>query len=258
VDEGSGKVIVLLHGNPTWSFLYRHIIEDLKGEFRVIAPDYPGFGLSYAANGYDFKASTQAKSMNEFIDKLGLDSFSIMIQDWGGPIGLDIAEHHQEQIDGLIIGNTWAWPLERVGHKAFSTLFGGYVGQFLAWSGNGVSKFFMYKGVEKSLNDKVLAMYYAPFEKTEDRKQTHIFPAELWDADVFLSKVYARLPALSKKPVLIVWGEDDFAFQGPERERFEEIFENSKTLLLKDAGHFIQEDAPHEISAAIKAWYHDR
>ena len=82
-----------------------------------------------------------------------------------------------------------------------------------------------------------------------------LFVLRFWDADLFLSKVHKGLASIADKPALIVWGEEDFAFQEPERERFESIFKNHKTILLKDAGHFIQEDAPHKISDEIKAWY---
>jgi haloalkane dehalogenase len=132
VDEGEGDVLLLLHGNPTWSFLYRKMIEELKGDFRVIAPDYAGFGLSYASKDFSYKADAQAKLMNEFLTKMDLKDVTIMVQDWGGPIGFNIAITQPERVKAFIIGNTWAWELERAGHKAFSTLFGGYVGQFIS------------------------------------------------------------------------------------------------------------------------------
>lgn len=98
-------------------------------------------------------------------------------------------------------------------------------------------------------------MYHAPFKEQESRKATHIFPAQLWDAESFLDNVHKGLPSLSNKPALIVWGLEDFAFQEPERKRFESIFTNHKTVLLEEAGHFIQEDAPEKIVNAIKKWY---
>ena len=255
VDEGKGDVILLLHGNPTWSFLYRKMILDLKDDFRVIAPDYAGFGLSYAPEGFGYKADEQAALINEFVQKLNLTEITVMVQDWGGPIGFNLAIKQPQRVKALIIGNTWAWPLERTGHKLFSTVFGGYIGQSMAYTYDGIVSFFMSVGVEKELSNEVLEMYHAPFADRQNRKQTHIFPAELWDAQTFLSAVYKGLPSISDKPVLIVWGMEDFAFQVPERERFESIFKNHKTLLLENSGHFIQEDAPHKITDAIKNWY---
>ncbi|HFE48433.1 MAG TPA: alpha/beta fold hydrolase [Chromatiaceae bacterium] len=254
VDEGEGPVLLLLHGNPTWSFLYRHLIAALRDDYRVIAPDYPGFGLSSAPPDYTFTASEQAASMSEFVERLDLRGVTLMVQDWGGPIGFAIAEAYPRRFDAFIIGNTWAWPLERGGHKVFSTLMGGWPGQFAAWCCNGVVRFFLSQGMRRELSEAERAMYFAPFEARDSRTPTHVFPAQLWDADAFLRKVRAGLPGLSGRPALIVWGQADFAFQKPERERFEQLFPNHQTLLLENAGHFIQEDAPDEIIAAIHAW----
>ena len=255
LDEGKGPILLLLHGNPTWSFLYRNIIEELKTDFRLIVPDYPGFGLSKAPQDYSFTAREHAEVISEFITKLGITDFSIMMQDWGGPIGFYIAEKHTKKVNGLIIGNTWTWPLERTGHKVFSTLMGGWPGQFGAWCCNAIVHFFMTQGVEKKLTENEMAMYLAPFENRSDRKATHVFPAQLWDSTPFLEQVYSEINSLNHLPALIVWGQKDFAFQEPERSRFEQLFPNHQTVLLENAGHFIQEDAPEEVSESIRQWY---
>ncbi|MCI0399976.1 MAG: alpha/beta fold hydrolase [Gammaproteobacteria bacterium] len=255
VDAGQGPVLLLLHGNPTWSFLYRDVIAALKNDFRLIAPDYPGFGLSSAPEGYDFTAAEHAATMSDFVERLDLKDVTIMMQDWGGPIGFAVAENLPNRVSGFIIGNTWAWPLERTGHKVFSTLMGGWPGQVAAWCCNGVVRFFMSKGVVDTLTDAEMAMYLAPFADRHVRTPTHVFPAQLWDAKPFLQDVYSGLPSLSDRPALIVWGLEDFAFQEPERTRFEALFPNHQTVLLKNAAHFIQEDAPGEIANAIRGWH---
>jgi haloalkane dehalogenase len=255
VDEGERPVLLLLHGNPTWSFLYRHLIAELKSDFRVLAPDYPGFGLSTAPREYGFTPAEHAASMMELVERLDLHGVTLMMQDWGGPIGFAIAERQAARLDGFVIGNTWAWPLERTGHKVFSTLMGGWPGQFAAWCCNGVVRFFLSQGMERNLSAAELAMYLAPFAERAMRMPTHVFPAQLWEADTFLQTVYDGLPELSERPALIVWGLKDFAFQEPERSRFESLFPKHRTVLLENAGHFIQEDAPEEIAAAIRDWH---
>lgn len=254
LDEGQGPVLLLLHGNPTWSFLYRKIIPGLKGQFRLIAPDYPGFGLSTAPEGYGFTAAEQVDAVAELVDKLGLRDYTIMMQDWGGPIGFAVALKHPERIRGFVIGNTWAWPLMRTGQHAFSRLMGGPVGQAMARCCHGVVRTFMKIGVETRIDAKALQMYLAPFEGARDRAPTHIFPRELRSAEPLLTELQKRLVELSEKPALIVWGERDFAFQEGERMRFEQLFPNHRTVLLPRAGHFIQEDAPDEIVKAIKSF----
>ncbi len=255
VDEGQGPLLLLLHGNPTWSFLYRKIILGLRDRFRCVSPDYPGFGLSTASAGYGFTAAEHAAVMAEFVDALDLRDFTIMMQDWGGPIGFSIALRHPDRVRGFIIGNTWAWPLERFGQKIFSRIMGGPIGQTLAWCCNGIVHLFMSQGVATGLDKRALKMYLAPFKKRRDRGPTYIFPRQLRAARTFLAETYKGLRNLADKPVLIVWGQKDFAFQEPERSRFEQLFPNHKTVLLPNAGHFFQEDAPDEIVHAVRGWF---
>jgi len=255
IDEGTGPTILLLHGNPTWSFLYRDIITNLKDEFRLLAPDYPGFGLSHAAENYSFTAQEHARAISEFVQIMELDDFAIMMQDWGGPIGFHVALQNPKRVSRFIIGNTWAWPLQRTGQVVFSKTMGGWIGQLGAWCCNAVVRFFMSKGVVNKLKPNILEMYLAPFRQRHQRSATHIFPAQLTDAKIFLSQIQQQLDSLSDLPALLVWGMQDFAFQKPEHTRLESIFKQHQTVLLKNAGHFIQEDAPDEIAIAIRQFY---
>jgi len=254
VDEGTGPALLLLHGNPTWSFVYRHLIAELRNTYRVVVPDYPGFGLSTAPGSFRFSAEEQANAMIEFVCRLDLCDMTIMMQDWGGPIGFAIAERYPERVAGFVVGNTWAWPIERFGQRVFSTLMGGWPGRVAAWSCNGVVRFFLSRGVVHSLSSAELSMYLAPFSSRTARRPTHIFPAQLRGAGEFLQKVHDNLPPLCEKPALLVWGSRDFAFRNPERERFEKLFRHHETVLLDRAGHFVQEDAPVEIASAIQVW----
>jgi len=255
LDEGDGPVLLLLHGNPAWSFLYRKIIPRLSRSFRCIAPDLPGFGFSTAARGFGFTAREQAGAVLELVDRLDLSGISVMMQDWGGPIGLWVALQRPERFERLIIGNTWAWPFDRRGPRMFSALMGGLPGRASAYAFNGVVRFFFRKGVEKPLPPEVLAMYHAPFWRRATRRPTHVFPRELTAAEPFLREVQAGLPALARKPALILWGDSDFAFKEHERARFRATFPDHRDVTLPGAGHFIQEDAPEAICAAIEEWF---
>jgi len=131
IDEGQGPVLLMFHGNPSWSFLYRKMIQHLKNDFRCIAFDYPGFGLSEAPKGYDFSAKTHSLVAEEFINKLKLEDVIIIGQDWGGPIGLGWAGRNPNKIKGAVLGNTWAWPLAgNLRFEAFSWLMGGPIGRW--------------------------------------------------------------------------------------------------------------------------------
>ncbi|VAW78065.1 Haloalkane dehalogenase 2 [hydrothermal vent metagenome] len=258
VDEGVGQVILMLHGNPTWSFLYRKMIMSLKNNTRCIAPDYPGFGLSLAPSGYDYFPTSHADVICEFIEKLQLNNIIIVMQDWGGPIGLKIAETFPERVSGLVIGNTWAWPLKgNPKFEVFSWLMGGPIGRWMALSFNGVWRFFMQKGFIKKLGRKELAMYEAPFIDKTNRLPTSIFPRQLVKAYEFEEAVELGLQVLRDKPVLLLWGNKDFAFKKYELERFKATFPNHCYHSL-DAGHFWQDEKGELASTYINDWIKDK
>lgn len=257
VDEGAGPTLLLLHGNPAWSFLYREIIAGLKDRFRCVSLDYPGFGLSAAAEGYGYLPADHAGVVAAFIDELGLDEISVMVQDWGGPIGLWNAQREPERFRALIIGNTWAWPVDGDRHfKRFSKLMGGGFGRFLIRNFNAFVNMVVPKGVRRGrLERRVMQAYRRPFPTGDSRLPTHIFPREILESREFLGAIEAGLERLSGKPALILWGDRDIAFRDIERERFEGLFTDHRIVVLEGAGHFIQEDAAAEIVPAIRAWW---
>jgi haloalkane dehalogenase len=110
VDEGDGPVLLLMHGNPIYSFLYRELITGLRDRFRCIAIDYPGFGLSTAPPGYRFTPAEHADIIEKVVQRLDLTGITMMVQDWGGPIGFAVATRNPERFSAFVIGNTWAWP----------------------------------------------------------------------------------------------------------------------------------------------------
>jgi haloalkane dehalogenase len=255
VDEGAGETLLLLHGNPTWSFLYRKIIAALKSDYRCVALDYPGYGMSDAPRGYGFTPREHSMVLERFVDRLGLKDLTIMVQDWGGPIGLGLAGRRPELVRRLIIGNSFAWPL--VGDKnveRFSALMGGPIGRSLTLLFNFVPKVFFARGFAKPISPEVRAMYLAPWRKRSRRLASVIAPRQLIKAAPFLREVEASLPRLKDLPALIVWGEKDFAFRDKQRARFEQVFPRHKTVLLPDASHFLQEDAGEDIARAFMAF----
>jgi haloalkane dehalogenase len=260
VDEGSGPVLLMLHGNPTWSFLYRDIIRALVPHWRCIALDYPGFGLSTAPREYDFRPASHARVVEAFVRALDLTEVTLMVQDWGGPVGLWVAEHQPERCAGLVLGNTWAWPVNGDPHfEWFSRLVGGPLGRFLIHRFNAFVNVLIPLGVRRGrVPRKVMEAYRGPFRERRRRRPTAIFPREILGSRAFLAEVEAGLPRLGHLPALIVWGDADFAFRRRERERFEKALPHHRTVELRGAGHFIQEDAAGEIVDALEAWRRDR
>lgn len=255
VDEGRGETILMLHGNPTWSFLYRKMIPALKDRFRCVAPDYPGFGLSAAHPGFGYHPAEHSRVVEGFAGQLGLDDITLVVQDWGGPIGLGFAGRNPERIKRLVVGNTWAWPVTSETHlKVFSALMGGPLGRAMALTFNGVVRGFLKEGFARPLPPAVKRMYLAPFGPKNRRLPTSIFPRQIVAAADYLREVESGLPRLADKPVLFTWGMRDVAFRADYLRRFEGIFPNHKTIELPEARHFWQEDAGEEAAQAIRAW----
>ena len=257
VDEGTGPVLLMLHGNPTWSFVFRHLIAALRDRFRCVAPDLPGFGLSVAPRGFGFLPEEHADVVTAFVDRLDLRTFTPVVQDWGGPIGFHVAGRDPSRIERLVIGNTWSWPVNDDPHFAwFSRVMGGTAGRLLIRRYNAFVNLMIPAGVRRRrVPPDVMRAYRAPFPAPDRREPTHIFPRSILASRTFLVECEAALKKLSDKPALIVWASDDFAFRGKERERFERALPRHETVGLDGAGHFVWEDAPDEVASALRQWW---
>ena len=255
VDEGAGPVLLLLHGNPTFSFLYRKIISGLRDRFRLIAPDLPGFGLSAARAGYDFKPQSHSRVVEAFARALGLKDVALFVQDWGGPVGLGFAGRKPDLIKALVVGNTWAWPVNGDLHfESFSRIMGGAIGRHFIVRNNAFVNLMMPAGTPKSrISPEILEIYRAALPP-ERRAASAIFPREILASREFLAETERGLTALKDKPALILWGNKDVAFRDKERRRFEALFASRRTTILDGAGHYIQEESPAEIVDAIRNW----
>jgi haloalkane dehalogenase len=255
VDEGSGPPLLLLHGNPTWSFLYRDVVRGLRDRFRCLAVDLPGFGLSQPPRGFGFTPAEHARVVGALVAHLDLADVTLMVQDWGGPIGFDVATRAPERFRAFVLGNTWAWPKADPGTQVFSRLLGGPVGRRLIAQRNLFVERVLPAGVRRGpLPAPVMAAYRGPFPTPGSRRPTAVFPREILASRPFLADVERRLPRLRDRPALLVWPTADVAFRDRERRRWEDVFPEHHTVLLEGAGHYIQEDAPEEFVAAIRAW----
>ena len=234
------------------------MIPALRDQFRCVALDYPGYGMSAATEGYSYKPADHSRILEQFVDQLGLLDITLMVQDWGGPIGLGLAGRRPELFRRFVIGNTWAWPLNGNRRVAmFSWVMGGPIGRALTRAFNFVPRVFFRRGLSRDAGPEVVALYLVPWREPARRQAAVIAPRQLIQASGYLAQVEAGLPALADRPALIVWGIEDFAFRDAERRRFEVAFPNHRTVLLSRASHFLQEDAGEEIAAQLKAWYRE-
>jgi haloalkane dehalogenase len=253
IDEGNGPPILLCHGNPTWSFLYRDIIVALRDRFRCIAPDYLGFGLSERPSGFGYKIDEHAGVVGEFVDHLGIDGFLTMGQDWGGPIGMAVAVERAVRVRGVVLGNTWFWPTDVLTTKIFSKVMSSPPMQRAILQRNFFVERMIPLGTERRPSDAVMAHYRAVQPSPAARLGVAEMPKQLLAARPFLGRLAREVPAkLGAKPALFIWGMKDFAFRpGPSIPTMRATFPDHVLVELPNAKHFIQEDAPAQIAAAI-------
>lgn len=257
VDEGSGPTLLFLHGNPTWSFLWRDTIRGLRDDFRCIALDYPGFGLSTPKPGYRYLPEEHVDVVTGLVDALGLDALTLVGQDWGGPIGLAAALRRPGRFERLVLANTWAWPVNGdLYYEAFSRIGGSLPVRFLVHRFNLLVNVFIPTGHRRRKPTADEMTHYRLALGTPERRQASaILPSRILDSRALLSEVEAGLADLAHLPTLIVWGDADIAFRAQERERLQAAFPEHETVIVEGAGTYVESDAPKEFVAAIRRWY---
>ncbi len=266
VDVGGadGKpTVVLLHGNPTWSFLYRDIIRKISRDCRAVAPDYIGFGLSdkpQQESWYTLENHTRA--ITEFIDRLALKNIVLVVQDWGGPIGLQYALDHPGNVKGMLIMNTWAWPEPSPYHASifpWKLWHAPFIGAFHFSRLNVLVErglFHATGSFEKMQSGPVLEGYRLPFATPESRIGMLAFPRNIplqpgdlnWDRMARIEQGLRTLPF----PCRLLWGQKDMVFPPENAYRFQEaIPQCPPPRMIPNGRHFVQEDAPDEIAEEI-------
>ena len=265
VDEGprdAPLTFLLLHGNPTWGFLYRNFIERLSKRFRVIAPDHVGFGRSDKPREPRwYTLARHIANLGKVADELGAANVVPVMQDWGGPIGMGWATRNPDRVKGVVVLNTAAFVREPPVKLPliFKLLVLGKGGWKRVTQRNFFVEFFLPKGAVQPLD---LDPYRAPFPTSDDRVGMARFPQlipetknqghESWHT---MAEIEDGLARLREKPALICWAQKDRAFRKPALDRWQRVFSRiDGPHLLPAAGHFLQEDAPGAILDNIERW----
>ncbi len=252
IDEGAGRPVVMFHGNPTWSFLYRKVIQQLSGRFRCVAMDYPGFGLSERPSGYGYTSEEHARVIGKLVDHLNLDGFIVVGQDWGGPIGMTVATERASRVAGTVFANTWYWPATG-SLVTFSLVMSSPPLQWLILHRNSFVNFIMPRSVAIPMDANVFKSYQDAQPNPEARRGVAEFPRQIRLARPMLERLAATAPkALGAKPMELVWAMKDPAF-GNEQviARWQLDFPSANLTRLANANHYIQEDAPDAVAAAV-------
>jgi haloalkane dehalogenase len=254
IDEGEGPTLLFLHGNPTWSFLWRKVIVALRDRFRCVALDDPGFGLSEHPDGYGYTPKEHSEIVAEVMRALDLEDVTIVGHDWGGPIGMRVALDELPRVRGLVMSNTWYWPSEVRRFKLFSRVMSSRFLQRLIVNRNLFVERLLPRGVKNELSGPVMEHYRGPLPSPETREGVAILPSQMMSASFWLGETAHCAPRMLKKlPMLLVWGVQDFAFTPRFMDRFRADFPNV-TLHRVDARHYVPEDAPQEFADAVASF----
>lgn len=260
VDEGAGPPLVMVHGNPAWSFLYRHLIRGLSDTHRCVAMDHIGFGLSDQPPGWSYRAEDHARNLDALLEHLALEDVTLVVQDWGGPIGLSYALRHPERVRRIVLLNTWMWPVDDDPYYALiSRVAGGPVGRILIRRLNLFARVGMplLFGDRSKLPPHVHRQYLRPLGRPEVRQGCWRFTGEILGATSWLRSLWAARHRLAGKPVLVLWGMADLAFRTRELERwlaFLREVTDAEVHRLAGVGHFVQEELGPELVPPVAAF----
>ncbi|MDJ1467532.1 alpha/beta fold hydrolase [Cytophagaceae bacterium DM2B3-1] len=254
VDQGEGEPVVMLHGNPGWSFEYRNVIKHVSFSMRCIVPDLIGFGLSDKPFNWSYLPEEHASNIELFLDSLNLSKITLVVNDWGGPIGLSYAIRYPQKIKKIILLNTWLWPVDQDPHFVrFSKMMGGEVGRFLITHFNIFGKVVVRQAVgdKRKLTSEIHRHYYQHLEKKSDRKGCTVFPKEIVGSSEWLKTLWAQREKINHIPTTIIWGMKDIAFRPTDLEQWITSCPQAKVIRLNAVGHFPQEEAPEIIVQQI-------
>ena len=258
IDEGVGEPIVFIHGNPSWSFEFRHLIKSLSSEFRCLALDHIGFGLSDSSDDEaDYSILAHSANFKALMDYLQLNNISLYMGDWGGPIGLDFARSYPDKVKRIIITNTWSWPVQRDPHFVmFSLMMSSWLGRYLIRRFN----IFVDKVLPKATGKKDVltpqAMdHYRNAQKTiSSRSASAALPREIIKQTKWLDSIWNDRQTFVGLPALILWGNKDIAFRKKELDRWQSELAEAEVHQYNDCGHFLAEENPEQIAPLIASF----
>jgi cis-3-alkyl-4-acyloxetan-2-one decarboxylase len=265
LDEGSGEPVVMLHGNPTWSFYFRHLVDALRGSHRVIVPDHIGCGLSDKPDDsrYTYTLASRVDDLELLLDHLGLyRELTLVMHDWGGLIGMAYAARHPERIARLVVSNTAAFhkPSAKSMPRALAICRNLSVGAFLVRGLNLFCNGTAWIGCKQQpMTRELRQAYIAPYDSWGHRIAILRFVQDipLSPADrgyELVSWVQDRLGALRAVPMLLLWGMKDFVFDHHFLEEWTRRFPEARVHRFPQAGHYVFEDEADAINGLVTSF----
>lgn len=257
LDEGSGPTLLFVHGTPTWSFEWRQQVKALAPRFRCVALDLVGMGLSDRPKTFAYTPEAHAAALSEFVTGLDLREVTLIVHDFGGPIGLPLALENPSRVKRLVALNTFGWSLENDADvRRPALLLGGGLGRWLYEYANLSLRVIMPSAFadRKTLTPDIHKQYLLVFQDPGARgKVLHAFARALLGSNQFYREIGARLDALRRIPVLIVWGTKDPAFRETQLDRWIAALPHARVVRLP-VGHWPQEEEPAAVNAALQSF----
>lgn len=260
-DEGAGDPVVLLHGNPSWSFMYRRLIPLLRSNFRVVVPDHIGCGLSDKPGDqeYEYTLARRTADLEDFLDQIQVEETSFVLHDWGGPIGMSYAVRNPRRISKVALLNTAGFllPPGKSIHWTLRWCRRSLVAALLIRGANAFSIGATRLGVKKKLPHDVRKAYMAPYDSWSNRIAVLRFiqdiPLDREDPSyTYLEETQEKLSRLEGKPFSIFWGEDDFIFDLDFLDEWVRRFPDAEVHRYPHGGHYLLEDCFERVSAGLK------
>lgn len=255
LDEGQGEPIVCVHGNPTWSFYYRRLVQDNRETRRVIVPDHIGCGLSDKPQQYNYTLQQHIANLEELLDTLRPEPFTLVVHDWGGPIGLGYAVRHPEMVKRLLILNTAAFRSQQM-YPGIALARVPVLGDLLVRGLNAFLWGSFLINTKHLMENDVYAGYLYPYSSWSRRigilRFVQDIPLKPSDTSYgTLADIEDHLDVLQDKPISFVWGGLDRVFNDHFLAEWQRRFPKAKFTRLDNAGHWITEDAPLRIQHAL-------
>lgn len=261
VDEGEGEPVVMVHGTPAWSFLYRDLIRALAPRYRCIAPDHLGYGLSDKPVDGAYRPADHAMRLRALVEHLRLPSVTLVVHDYGGPIGLSYAIDQPAAVRSLVLLNTWMWSLRGEPFaEVAGRVGGGPIGRLLIGRLNLEARvlFRAVWGDRSRLSAALHQQYVRPFPAPSDREAMWVLARELLDSSEWYDALWSRRDAIRDIPALLLWGLSDPIFGKRYLARWQELFTSARTIGFPRAGHFVQEEEHHAVAEEVQRFLADR
>ena len=259
LDQGQGRTIVMLHGNPTWSFYYRNLVSLLHDNYRVIVPDHMGCGFSAKPQDYSYTLKTHIDNLESLLGERGIDKFSLVVHDWGGAIGMGLALRYPERVESIVVLNTAAFRSPRIPLR-ISICRIPLLGDLIVRGFNGFARGAVTMAVANKMAPEVARGYLEPYDSWAHRIAILRFVQDIplapkdgsWQT---LVEIENGLTLLRNIPMLILWGGRDFCFSRGFYEEWLQRFPGAEKHFFPDAGHYVLEDAFEAIVPLITAFF---